>query len=242
VSPNFFANHLGCLASQDVHPQRDLQRAKVQLGVPARPIQFGQITRRINVVVHKCRHHHHDLGAEAWHADAHPHLAHHQLRRHASVGLFVHPVGPRRLGPDHDVIVRPQSPTTAQIATPPLVQLRQHIHTELLPIGNIEITAKIAVCQEHITGLEGAVQRPQEGVLAGLLALVTAQGGVDHRAARQTEDDHHPSDREADARLLLGLLRVGGLVLLGVGHRHGGAIHQLDASSPPAPVGQRRVV
>lgn len=56
------------------------------------------------------------------------------------------------------------------------------------------------------------------------------------RAARQRYDGHQPRQRKPQPRLLLAALRKAGLVGRRIGHRHGGAVDQLDLPVAPQPV------
>ena len=101
--------------------------------------------------------------------------------------------------------------------------------------GDVEPAAEIAVREHHVALGERGVQRAKQAVLARLLSLVRADGGLDHGAHRQRKHHQHPRDRQAAAgRLRLGL-RILGLVLGRVGHRDRRTVDYAHATPPPQP-------
>ena len=65
VRPDFFANQLGCLASQDVHLHRGLDRAQIEFVIPAGTIQQCQILLRRLLGIQQGRHHDEGLRPES---------------------------------------------------------------------------------------------------------------------------------------------------------------------------------
>lgn len=68
-----------------------------------------------------------------------------------------------------------------------------------------------------------------------MLALARAARPLQQRAAGQRDDAEQARQREAQPGLLVPALREGALVGRGVGHRHGGAIDELDGAPVPQP-------
>ena len=134
------------------------------------------------------------------------------------------------------MIVAAQLAAATHVARAPLVQTRHHIDAALLPVGDVKITAEIAVRQQHVARFEGLLQRAQQRVLARLLALITSERCFEHCAARQREHHHQPRDRKTLAGFLFCRLRICSLVVGGVRHRHGCAVGYLDPPSAPKPV------
>src|SRR5512135_420317 len=58
------------------------------------------------------------------------------------------------------------------------------------------VRAEEPVGQGDVAGLELIEDLPEEGQLAGLLALVRSQRGLEHRAHGQAEHHEEPCDRE----------------------------------------------
>lgn len=137
------------------------------------------------------------------------------------------------------MIERAQLRAFAKVAFANLMTARHRIHAALQEQGDIEIAAEIAVAQKEIAGLEGVEHGPEHGVLAGLLAGVRTVGGIEDRAGRQAEEDHHAQNGKADAGLLTLALRIGALVGGGVRHRDGGAVAEPDPASLETPFRRR---
>ena len=66
-------------------------------------------------------------------------------------------------------------------------------------------------------------------------ALVTPYPERRQGATDQVKDRHKARKRETSTGLLAPWLRIGCLIGLGIGHRDGGAIHDLDATPVPEP-------
>ena len=101
-----------------------------------------------------------------------------------------------------------------------------------------EIVVEEGVGEDHITGPEGAVHRPQEGGLTGALALVRRDGQVVAGAGRQRQQHGDPGQGKAQPRLLGRGLGVDRLVRRRVGHRDVRPVGDEDV--PPVPFPLRR--
>jgi hypothetical protein len=97
------------------------------------------------------------------------------------------------------------------------------------------VRAEEPVGQGDVAGLELIEDLPEEGQLAGLLALVRSQRGLEHRAHGQAEHHEEPRDREPDPWRLAVQLGIRRLVLWGIGHGHGGTVDELDRSPVKQP-------
>src|SRR5262249_28286410 len=96
-----------------------------------------------------------------------------------------------------------------------------------------------SVAQEDVPGAEHVPQPAEQADLALPLAGILAEPEVHDRPARQRDHRPNPRDREAEPGLLVVDLRVGRLVLPGVGHRDCRAVEQVHPPPlpQPAPVG-----
>ena len=101
--------------------------------------------------------------------------------------------------------------------------------------GDAEERRKAAIAQDDVAGVEPVPELTEQGSLAGLLTQVGADGHVTDRPGGQRDDRHQAGDREAQAGLLHPVLREGGLILGGVGHRDGGAVDELDPTPSEEP-------
>src|SRR5438270_1688428 len=117
----------------------------------------------------------HFLSSEAALADTYTHLTQTQFTGQVGKRLGIHPLRTYPgLGIHDDVVVLAQAGATPHVATPPLVQARDDVDATPLPPNQITITAKITVRQQYIARLEALLQCPQQGVFAGLFALITS--------------------------------------------------------------------
>ena len=136
------------------------------------------------------------------------------------------------------MIVRPPPTTGAKVAGAQLMFAHHNLHAALLQQRQVKPAAEIAVGQHHVPFPQRAVQCAKQAVFAGLLALVLADRGIDHRADSQREHHHHPGNGKSTARLLCAQWRIFRLILRCVGHRDGRAVDIQHAASQPAPSGR----
>ena len=137
------------------------------------------------------------------------------------------------------MIVPAQAAAAAEVGRAALVQPHHHVHAPRLQRRDHPIRAEEPVGQHDIAGPEMVDDHPQQGQLAGLLPLIAAHRGLEHRAHGQAEDHQDPRDREAQPGLLAGRLGIRLLVPRGIGHDHRRAIDDLDrpAMEQPREVG-----
>jgi hypothetical protein len=128
-----------------------------------------------------------------------------------------------------------QARSAAEIRVPALMLADEHIHSHLAQACDAEVAGEVAIGHHHIAVCELVHQAPQQRSLAAVLALAGAAGPLQHGAAGQRDDAEQARQWKAQPGLLPPGLRESVLVLLRVGHRHGGAIDQFDGSAAPQP-------
>ncbi len=75
VRPDFFVNQLWRFAAQDVHLHRCLDRSQIELIIPTRTVQKGEVLLGRLLGIKQGRHHDDGLGPEAGLLDAKPNFS-----------------------------------------------------------------------------------------------------------------------------------------------------------------------
>ena len=123
---------------------------------------------------------------------------------------------------------------TVWVPTRSACRAGDQLDAALVQLAGEEVVVEQGVGDDHVAGPERVVHLPQQRGLAGALARVRRDGQVVAGARRQRQQHGDPGQREAEARLLVVDLRVGRLVLRGVGHGDVGAVGDEDV--PPVPL------
>ena len=84
-------------------------------------------------------------------------LAEFQFLGHRGILGGAHPVGSLGLRPSHDVVIRPQPTSPAEVGLASLVQPEDDVDTSALRIGDDPVIAEKPVGQGNIAGLELAI-------------------------------------------------------------------------------------
>jgi hypothetical protein len=127
-------------------------------------------------------------------------------------------------------------PTAApEVGRAALMEPHHHIDPAGQQRGEDPVRAEEPVGQEDVAGLELLDDQPEQGQLAGLLALIRADGGLEDRAHGEAEDHEDSGDREPDAGLLGLRLGIRRLILGGIRHGDGRAVGDLDGSPSKEP-------
>ena len=156
MHPHLLLHHLRRLAPQHVHLHVALDRAKIQFDVPAFAGQVASSAPRV-APRHRAasspapgRRH------EARLHDLDPQLAHpHHVADLSHMSASPIHVGPRRLGPVHDVVLDAPGPPAAEVALPPLVHPERPIDASSRQLRQPEIRGETAVPEHHVPRLQG---------------------------------------------------------------------------------------
>jgi len=115
MRPQFLADKFRCLAAQDAHLQRLLERSQIQLGVPARPVELREIVLGEFACIQQRRDDDEGPDAKAWLLDLDATFSNHQELGERIVRLPVDGSRLRRFEPFDNVIVFAQVLATAEV-------------------------------------------------------------------------------------------------------------------------------
>ncbi len=143
-------------------------------------IMGGTPGSRCSDVVQHRRHQHDLVDPESRLFHFEPQLEDRQLIRHLLISLLVHQVGPRRLDPDHHMVLDPQLPAPAEVALSSLVHPEQAIRPPSRQAHDPKKRGENPVSQDDLVSLESIPELAEQRRLARLLSPVRPHRQVAH--------------------------------------------------------------
>ncbi len=138
----------------------------------------------------------------------------------------------------HDqMVAQTQALTAAKVGTAlaGAVLFKHRIDAPFAQGAQQKICGVKRIAQQQVPALQRIEYRTQQRLFIAALALIAADGRIEHRPAAQTQHAHHPAQGEPQSGLLAARLWIGGLIGWRVRHHHRRAVHQPYRTTPPTP-------
>ena len=235
MQSDFFANHLGGTASQNIHAECDFDISEEQLNAPAAEIKLGQFFGWISDGVGQCGDDHNGLGPEAWDIDLD--VQHSQRKRLGKrlpflVGIIL---GLNcRLGPCDETIFRSQAFAFAEVGGAGVMNTHHGVDAFGEQFSDGTVRTKSSVGERNIAVAQKTVLLAEEAALVDMLVTFLQP---QQRPTGETEAPHQFCNGKPAPLGLIGVLRPYSLVFGRVGHGNAGAVDDFDMAAQPQLLG-----